>query len=103
MSIHDDACDFCGAFVDPIGGETAKVLSGERLWDGVCDAGILALYGGLSDDAVVRAINKAELRLVTDPISDSDPIGERAQKLGIQDLVCALRRLLEIRADNAAS
>lgn len=38
MSIHDDLCDLCGAYVDPIGGNAARAsFSTLRLWCGVCN------------------------------------------------------------------
>jgi dCMP deaminase len=37
MSIHDDLCDLCGAYVDPIGGDAALASgSTQRLWCGTC-------------------------------------------------------------------
>ena len=38
MTIYDDLCDFCGGYVDPIGGDLARVLKDNKsLWCGVCD------------------------------------------------------------------
>lgn len=37
MSIHDDLCDLCGAYVDPIGGDLALASAASgKLWCGVC-------------------------------------------------------------------
>ena len=37
MSIHDDTCDLCGGYVDPIGGDMAQASGGtRRLWCGTC-------------------------------------------------------------------
>ena len=37
MSIHDDLCDLCGAYVDPIGGDLALAsFTTLRLWCGTC-------------------------------------------------------------------
>lgn len=37
MSINDDLCDFCGTFIDPIGGDGARAR-GYKLWCGRCTA-----------------------------------------------------------------
>lgn len=37
MSIHDDLCDLCGGYVDPIGGDRAKASSTTaKMWCGTC-------------------------------------------------------------------
>ena len=39
MSIHDDLCDLCGGYVDPIGGDAAVAsFATRRLWCGVCNS-----------------------------------------------------------------
>lgn len=55
MSIHDDLCDLCGGYVDPIGGDTA-LASGNtgRLWCGGCNLDkqnkiVIWLYNGISE------------------------------------------------------
>jgi len=35
MTIYDDLCDWCGGYVDPIGGDMAKAF-GRKLWCGLC-------------------------------------------------------------------
>lgn len=71
MSIHDDRCDLCGGYVDPIGGDAAVASFGtQRLWCGVCSPGEsgkirIWIYNEISEYPITNTEDK---KTVTTPI-----------------------------------
>src|SRR3989338_1886897 len=101
MSHQDDTCDFCNRYVDPMGGDTSRVLDDHRYWCGQCREGRYALYGHMSDEEIRTQIAHYEKLLRENPIwpdlEDSDDFKTHLKKIDAQDRIAHLKELLKER------
>lgn len=108
MTIHDDLCDWCGGYVDPIGCDAAKAQPGGKLWDGLCTEGLRGIYGHLTTQQLRdRAVNFQSL-YDADPINwerlptDRSPeaLRKHLARLDLRDAAATMRAAIKDRQDN---
>ena len=105
MSYEDDLCDFCGTYIDPIGGDGSRVLHDRRYWCGQCREGRNATWGHLTNAELNMLIAQDDFFLAENPLwihaGDSpDTPGEflvRLHKIDARARIAHLRELLKER------
>lgn len=106
MGALGDTCEFCGAYCDPIGADTARFGADGLLWCGQCDQGLVVRLGHLDDAALERLAVEASEYLAAsplwpqfrDPQAPVDDLRTHLAKLDLMDTAAHARRLLELRA-----
>lgn len=103
MSVEDDVCDYCGADLDLMGCDTARMVGG-KLWDGQCQEGMTSRWGRYTEQQIQDVAEYLQDRYDADPIDWSaktdltpEAFRRRGRQLDYMDTASQMKRYLEIR------